>query len=459
MNADYDIRTLRISVLGAARSGIAAALLAADRGARVFVSEAGGRERFSEQSVLLAGHGVPCEFGGHSDRVYDADILVVSPGIPLESPVIVAAQARGMQVIGELEFGARFCAMPIVAITGTNGKTTTTMITGAIYRAAGREPLVAGNIGTALCDAVRTASPHAGAAILEVSSFQLDLSTRFHPSIAIITTITPDHLDRYHGAFDEYITAKQRVFMNQGETDALIYNLDSLDSVRSILPARSRRFPVSVTSIPAHGGWMEGRRLLVDVGSGREIVASLDELQLRGRHNYMNILMAALAARLDGIPMPVVHAAVCAFEGVEHRLEVVRRIGQVTWINDSKATNVDSLITALQSFTQPVVLIAGGRDKGSPYDPVLELVREKVRAAVLIGEAAERIAAAFDDVTVTVRAASMPDAVSRANELAEQGDIVLLSPACASFDMFENFEHRGIVFKKLVHALPAESQG
>lgn len=458
MISQYDIRTLRISVLGAARSGIAAAMLAADRGARVFVSEAGSRERLAEQAALLAAQGVAAEFGGHSDHVYDADLLVVSPGIPLEVPVIVTAQQRGMQVIGELEFGARFCDMPIVAVTGTNGKTTTTMLTGAIYEAAGLHPIVAGNIGTALCDAVRTASAGVGAAVLEVSSYQLDLSVRLHPSIAMITTITPDHLERYHGDFDEYIGSKQRVFMNQGADDALIYNLDSLDTVRSIMPARSRRFPASVTSIPGLGGWLEGRRLLVDIGAGREVVASIDELQLRGRHNYMNILMAAMAARLGGIAIDVVHEAVCAFAGVEHRLEVVRRIGQVTWINDSKATNVDSLITALQSFTQPVVLIAGGRDKGSPYDPVLDLVREKVRAAVLIGEAADRIAQAFDDVTDTVRAASMPDAVARAQALAQPGDVVLLSPACASFDMFENFEHRGIVFKKLVHALEAEVQ-
>lgn len=458
MTSQYDIRTLRISVLGAARSGIAAALLAADRGARVFVSEAGSRERFAEQASQLAAQGIAAEFGGHSDRVYDADLLVVSPGIPLEAPVIVAAQQREMQVIGELEFGARFCAMPIVAVTGTNGKTTTTMITGAMYAAAGLQPIVAGNIGTALCDAVRTASAGVRAAVLEVSSYQLDLSVRLHPSIAMLTTITPDHLERYHGDFDEYIASKQRVFMNQGEGDALIYNLDSLDTVRSIVPARSRRYPVSVTSIPALGGWMEGRRLLVDIGTGRETVASIDELQLRGRHNYMNILMAALAARLGGIPIEVVHDAACAFAGVEHRLEVVRRIGQVTWINDSKATNVDSLITALQSFSQPVVLIAGGRDKGSPYDPVLALVREKVRAAVLIGEAADRIEAAFAGVTETVRAASMPDAVARAQALAQPGDAVLLSPACASFDMFENFEHRGMVFKKLVHALGAEVQ-
>lgn len=456
MTSQYDIRTLRISVLGAARSGIAAALLAAERGARVFVSEAGSRERFAEQAALLAAQGVAVEFGGHSDQVYDADLLVVSPGIPLDAPVIVAAQKRDMQVIGELEFGARFCDMPIVAVTGTNGKTTTTMLTGAIYAAAGLQPIIAGNIGIALCDAVRTASAGVGAAVLEVSSYQLDLSVRLHPSIAMITTITPDHLERYHGDFDEYIGSKQRVFMNQGADDALIYNLDSLDTVRSIMPARSRRFPASVTSIPGLGGWLEGRRLVVDIGAGREVVASIDELHLRGRHNYMNILMAALAARLGGIAIEVVHEAVCAFAGVEHRLEVVRRVGQVTWINDSKATNVDSLITALQSFTQPVVLIAGGRDKGSPYDPVLDLVREKVRAAVLIGEAADRIAQAFDGVTETVRAASMPDAVAQAQALAQPGDVVLLSPACASFDMFENFEHRGIVFKKLVHALGAE---
>ena len=458
MTLPFDITTASVSVIGAARSGRAAVRLLREKGADVLLSDEGPAEAHGDVIAEMRAHGASVEFGGHTDRVFDAKLVVVSPGVPSDAPVLVEAERRGIPVISELELASIFFHAPIIGITGTNGKTTTTTITGEIFRAAGRSTIVAGNIGHAFSDAVIADGDTADLAVLEVSSFQLDHCLSLRPATAVLTTITPDHLGRYHGVFADYIAAKQRMFRNQFPEDALIYNCDDSETVAAIASAAARRFGTSVQQVLDHGGWMEARTLYVNIGEGAERLVSIDELHLRGRHNYRNILMAALAARLHGVPTAVVAKTIRAFEGVEHRLEVVRRLDDVVYINDSKATNVDSVVIALQSFHQPVVLIAGGRDKEAPYEPLLPLIDATVRAAVLIGEAADAMERAFTGHTDVRRAASMPDAVAIAQDIATPGDVVLLSPACASFDMFDNFEHRGLVFKRLVQSLQPRRQ-
>jgi len=455
MSFSFDIARSRISVIGAARSGLAAAHLLKSKGADVFLSEFSSKQNMDHAVDELAALDIRSEFGGHTELVFESKLIVVSPGVPSESWVLVEANKRGIPVIAEIELASLFCDAPIIGITGTNGKTTTTTLTGKILTEAGRPTIIAGNIGNAFSDAILQSDQNVQSVVLEVSSFQLDHCIHFHPRIAVLTTVTPDHLNRYHGIFGEYMTSKKRIFMNQNPDDALIYNADNRETVEAVRTAQACLFPTSVEHILERGGWMEGRKLMINLGEGIETIAALDELHLRGRHNYMNILMAALVGRMQGIPMASISKSVTNFHGVEHRLEFVRKIDDVTWINDSKATNVDSVVIALQSFHQPVVLIAGGRDKEAPYDPLVSLVEEKVRAAVLIGEAAERMEEAFTGYTTVYRAGSIPAAVDIASSLAEAGDVVLLSPACSSFDMFENFEHRGLLFKKLVHDLRA----
>ncbi len=456
MQRAFNIASLKVTVIGAARSGLAAARLLHQKGVSVFLTELSPAESYPEAAAILANERIPHEFGGHSDRMYESDLIVVSPGVPSDAPVLLEAEHRGMPVISEIEVGAMFIDGPIIAVTGTNGKTTTTTLAGEICKASGRNTLVGGNIGLAFTDALLVHPLPVDITVLEVSSFQLDTCVSFHPSTAIITTITPDHLNRYHGSFQEYVTSKQRIFMNQNAQDNLIYSQDNPVVEHAVKTARARLFPVSVQQRLSRGGWRENGHLMIDAGYGGEVLVRVEDLQVRGAHNHMNVLMAALAARLEGIPIDVIRQAVMEFCGVEHRLEFVIELDGVTWVNDSKATNVDSVVIALQSYKQPVVLIAGGRDKGTPYDPLLELVKERVHTMVLIGEAADRMEAAFAPVTRVTRARDMQEAVNIARAAARPGDIAMLSPGCASFDMYDNFEHRGRVFKQCVRAFCRE---
>ncbi len=453
MVTSASISTTRFTVLGAARSGLAAARLLHAGGAAVLVSEQASEERMAAVAAELRQEGIPCEFGGHSVRAFEAGCFVVSPGIPSDAPALVRAASLGIEVISEIELGARLCPAPIIAVTGTNGKTTTTTLIGELFMDAGADTIVAGNIGTAFCDALRE-RPAPQIAVLEVSSFQLDHCSTLHPVVAVLTTITPDHLYRYHGSMVEYTDAKRRVFRNQNASDAVIYNADTPSTVDAVADAPSQRLGFSVTRTLERGGWREGDALVISLGGGVETLCRIGDLRIGGAHNHRNILSAAIAARLRGVPLDSIRRTLATFRGVEHRLEAVRTLDGVDWINDSKATNVDSVVTALESIERPIILIAGGRDKEAPYNPLLVLVRERVRAAVLIGEAAPIIEAALGGVTRTVRAADMADAVIIARSLAQCGDVVLLSPACSSFDMFADFEERGRVFKSLVAALP-----
>ncbi len=445
------IESARISILGAARSGIAAAGLLKSKGAVVFVSDNKRREEAADEISALEKLGVPFEFGAHSDRVFDADFIVISPGVPSSSAVVLHAVKLGLSIYSEVEVASWFCRAPIVAITGSNGKTTTTTLIGKILQNAGRRTIVAGNIGPPISDFVLDADK-ASVVVAEVSSFQLDYIDTFKPTVAVLLNITPDHLDRY-GTFEAYMDSKFRIFMNQDPDDCAVYNFDD-EAVNSYCRGlKSELLPFSVKNRMGAGAFAEGGKVyLVENGAPVFLIDSKD-IRIPGVHNLYNSLAASLAAWRLGVGKEVIAETLREFPGVEHRLEPVRELNSVRYVNDSKATNVDAVWYALGSFDSQVVLIAGGKDKGNDYTSLFELVRKKVRAMVLIGQAAPKMLREFSDKTKCVMATSLDDAVVKARDEALPGDVVLLSPACASFDMFKNYEHRGKEFKRLVMAL------
>ncbi len=455
VNVDPAVRDLKVTVIGAARSGVAVGELLQRRGAAVFVSDSGSPGKLSEELARLRALGIPAETGSHTQRVLDADLIVLSPGVPSSLPVLREAASRGIRVLSELEVASWFCRGTIVAITGTNGKTTTTTLLGRMLEDARKPCVVAGNIGTAFSSVVESVDEQT-VAVLEVSSFQLDHIERFHPAIAVILNITPDHLDRYDHDFSRYRASKARVFANQDANDVLIYNADdpeTADLVRRPENRHVRALPFSAGGPLTDGAFIEDGRLVTVLGPRRDVVVGAREISIRGTHNLYNSMAATLAAQVLGAAVPSIRATLKNFKGVEHRLEFVRELDGVKYINDSKATNVDSVWYALQAFEEPLIVLIGGRDKGNDYSRLTDLVRTRVKAVVAIGESAEKVSGAFTGVTQVVGAQSMEEAVRRARTLARPGDIVLLSPACASFDWFRNYEHRGEVFKKLVNEL------
>ncbi len=438
------------TILGAARSGIAVAKLLRAEGARVFVSDA--KPADAAALAKLDAIGAEYEFGGHSERALEADVMVLSPGVPDTIPIVRAARERGIAITNEIEIAWRRSRAPIVAITGTNGKTTTTELAGHIFRAAGRRTFVAGNVGTPFSEIALDADPES-VVVLELSSFQLEHIETFKPHVAVLLNITPDHMDRY-ADFEAYRRAKFRIVMNQDAGDAVVLNADDPNLEDLPANAASAAYAFSIEREPEHGAFERDGNLVVRMGASEEIVMSVEDIRIRGPHNLYNAMAAALSARLLDVPSGTIRDALASFPGVSHRLEPVRTLDGVLYVNDSKATNVDAMWYALRSFTAPIVLIAGGRSKKNVYDAVLPLIAEHVRAAVLVGDAADEMADAFGAVTTVHHAGySMEEAVRRARSLAHDGDVVLLSPACASFDMFENYEHRGEVFKALVAAL------
>lgn len=450
-----DIAEQRFTVIGAARSGIAVARLLHGGGARVFVSDTAARDTRAESARALDQLAIPYEFGGHSPRAQECDVLVVSPGVPDTAPVVRDAARRGTPVVSELEVAGWFSPGPIVAITGTNGKTTTTTLCGRIFEDARRPVVVGGNIDPAFADVVGTMSA-AHTAVVEVSSFQLDHVVSFHPRVAVVLNITPDHLDRYDHNFGNYVASKCRIFARQGPGDTLIYNADdpaTREAVEQRRPEGVQVLPFSVHRELQQGGWLAEGMLRTVVGERQAAVINASEISIRGMHNLYNAMAATLAAQVMGVSTASIRATLRDFKGVEHRLEFVRTHNGVTYINDSKATNVDSVWYALQSYDAPLIVLLGGRDKGNDYTRLHDLVRTHVKSIVAIGETAAKVHAAFAGIVPVDIATSMEDAVHRATQRAAQGDIVLLSPACASFDWFDNYEHRGKVFKQIVHAL------
>jgi UDP-N-acetylmuramoylalanine--D-glutamate ligase len=434
---------------------VAAALLLAGAGARVFLTDRGDVD--AERRTVLGEAGVELEAGGHTPSALEADWLVISPGVPDSAPLIRDALGRGLPVYSEIEVASWFCRAPIVAVTGSNGKTTTTSLLGYLFRHAGRSVHVAGNIGHPFSDVAAQARPE-DVVVLEISSFQLDHIDTFRPRVAVLLNITPDHLDRYGYRFEAYAESKFRLFENLDEGDALVFNHDDprvrsrVDQVPS--SRRFARLPFSQEEELAVGAYTRGPHLVLRNRQEEIVLMEKGELALPGRHNVYNSLAAAMAARAMEVTPERIRESLASFEGVPHRLEFVREFEGVHYVNDSKATNVNAVWYALESMVRPVVLIAGGRDKGNDYGSIRVLVKEKVRAVVAIGESAETVLRELGAIVPSsLRAGSMADAVDQARRLAHPGDTVLLSPACASFDMFKNYEERGDLFRAHVMGL------
>ena len=441
----------RVTVVGLAKSGIAAARLLHAAGARVTAADAKPLESLGREAAALRDLGV--RFVTGAVEAGAADLIVVSPGVPIDGPQLAPARAAGTPIIGELELGWRAMEAETIAITGTNGKTTTTALTGALLAEQPRPVLVGGNIGTPLAAHALT-FPVDGLVVAEVSSFQLETIETFQPRVAAVLNITPDHLDR-HGDFAAYVDAKARIFLNQTAADCAVLNADDMPAAALAARTRAHVLWFSRRRELAHGvfvsrdGWVAAK-----LNGHVEHVVPLSEIALRGAHNVENVLAATACALWLGLSPEAIRRAVGRFRAVEHRIEFVRDVRGVQFYNDSKGTNVDSSIKALESFTERVVLIAGGKGKGQDFAPLAAAARGRVGHVVTIGEDGPRIAAAMSAAGVAASAApTMAAAIEAARAQAGAGDVVLLSPACASFDMFQNYEHRGEVFKKLVGVL------
>jgi len=425
-----------VLVVGMERSGIAAARLLRKQGKDVFISDSGKPKGIDD---------IPHETGKHTlARFLEAEEIVVSPGVPLDIEPLKAARAKGVPIIGEVELAYRYLQGEIVAITGSNGKTTTTTLMGEVLKATGRPVQVGGNIGIAITGLVETSTPRT-INVVEVSSFQLDAIQRFRPRVAVLLNITPDHLDRYTD-FAAYRHSKFRIFRNQTESDTAVLNRDD----PQVFPAetRSEQRLFSQKSKVERGAYRSGSDLYVD----GDPVMRVEEISLKGSHNVENVLAVMAAAAVYKVPADALARVVREFRGVEHRLEYVATIDGIDFYNDSKATNVDSAIKAVESFAGNIIIILGGKDKGASYAPLVEAMRERVKQVLLIGAAAPKISEVIGDRFPKTPVVSMDDAVDKSLAMGRAGDIVLLSPACASFDMFDNYEHRGKVFKETVKA-------
>lgn len=441
----------RVTVLGAARSGVAIARLLSKKGASVFVSEKAPLEMKQEQAGRLEAASIPYEFGEHTPRILEADLCVLSPGIPVSSPVVEALAGRNIPIVGELEASSWFCRSPIVAVTGSNGKSTATALLGKIFEADGRPCVVAGNIGQPFSRCVEKIGSD-GVAVLEVSSFQLETVHTFRPRVAVFLNLTPDHLDR-HGSMEVYGSLKARLFENQTADDfAVVKGSDKrVLALTSHIKSRITLFGVRHESLDS--GFVQDDVLKLRLADVEEYLMPVSEMGLRGEHNVENALAAALASRLMGVKGESIDKALREFEGLPHRMERVRRLRGVLWVNDSKATNVDSVWYALGSYSEPIVWIAGGRDKDSDFSALRRRVKDHVRFIILLGEAADKMATSFEGIKPITRVGSLEEAVEEASNRAETGNVVLLSPGCASFDMFRDFEQRGDRFKALVRQL------
>jgi UDP-N-acetylmuramoylalanine--D-glutamate ligase len=447
-----DLNNKRVLVVGLGKSGVASALFLKARGARVTVSDSKPQEQFGDEIPTLLDHGIAVETGAHGERTFQGqDLIVVSPGVPVDAPPLVQARALGETVIGEIELAARFFPGPIIAITGSNGKTTTTTLAGEIVAAGGHPTVVGGNIGTPAISLVESATPET-IAVLEVSSFQLETIQTFRPKIAVVLNVTPDHLDR-HRTFAAYADAKARIFENQQADDFAVLNADDPTCEGFVGRTRAQVFLFSRAKEIKHGAYTrDGKILFRDSGGQREIML-VSEIPLKGAHNVENVLAAVCVGSLMGCAPEIISRTIRNFKAVEHRLEYVATIRGVEYYNDSKATNVDATIKAIESFPANIHLILGGKDKGSDYSVLNDLLRQRVKQVYTIGAAAAKIESQIQGTAKIVHAETLETAVKRAAIEARSGDVVLLAPACASFDQFKNYEQRGRVFKEVVKEL------
>ncbi len=448
-----ELKNKRVLVVGLGKSGLAAARFLKQRGARVTVSDARPATLIAELPTLLD-EGFMVEAGSHGLLTFRRqDLIVVSPGVPANVPELTQVRALGMHIIGELELGAQFLQGEVVAITGSNGKTTTTTLLGEILKASGKPTLVGGNIGLPVTDMVAESTPETWS-VLEVSSFQLETIETFKPHIALVLNITPDHLDR-HGSFENYWAAKARITEFQTADDFLVLNAEDVKTQLVAAKTKAQIYWFSAKRRIKQGAFVYGESIffLPSEAAQPAPVMPVAEIPLAGAHNIENVLAAVCAARLAGIASATIRAAVAEFKAVEHRLEFVRELAGVKYYNDSKATNVDATVKAVDSFPGGIWLILGGKDKDSDYTVMSDLLRKRVKTVITIGSAAEKIERELAGVVMIESAGTMDRAVAFAREHAVAGDTVLLAPACASFDQFENYGHRGRVFKELVNAL------
>ena len=457
----------RVTVMGLARSGVAACRLLQAAGARVTVADRKESAELTEVLDAIDRDHVGVTVGAcYESSLDDADLVVMSPGVPYRLAPIEAARRRGVKVIGELELASQFLRSPLLAVTGTNGKSTTVTLIGKFLAESAQRAFVGGNLGIALSEAavedlhasrLGKPSPY-DYLVVEVSSFQLETIHRFHPWIAALLNVTVDHQDRYE-SLDEYVVAKQRIFENQSASDFALFNLDD-DRVAALRHhVRAKRLGFATTSTPgadlSGATYLEGDRIVTTVTGVRQEVCRQSEIRIIGNHNVGNVMAAATFAVLCGCPLDAIRRVLATFPGLEHALEIVRERRGVRFVNDSKGTNVDATLKALESIDRPIWLIAGGRDKGGDFSRLAQAISRRVMRVILIGEAAPLLRQAWEGVAMMTEAATLRDAVDLAAQGASPGDVVLLSPACASFDMFADYQDRGRQFKALVHALPA----
>jgi UDP-N-acetylmuramoylalanine--D-glutamate ligase len=451
----FDFARKRVLVVGLARTGVAVSLFAAGYGAVVTATDEKPESALGDTAARLRAAGVKLELGGHPASAFlDQDLIVVSPGVPANLPPLVLARVGGIPVWSEVELAWRFLRGKLVAITGSNGKTTTTSLVAHILETAAIPTLVGGNIGAPLISLVESSTDSA-VTVAEISSFQLETIEAFRPEIGVLLNLTPDHLDR-HTSFEGYAAAKMRLFENQLDRDFAILNADDPE-VTKRMPSRPHVFWFSRQKRVAEGAFLRDDQIIFRNEGSEVAVGRRSEIPLRGEHNVENVLAACAAAYLAGASPAAIASGVKSFRGVEHRLEFVGEIGGVAFYNDSKATNVDAALKAIEAFPGPLVVILGGKDKGSQYTALQEPLRARGGVALLIGEAAEKIAADLGDAALVVRAGTLERAVQLASERARPGDIVLLAPACSSFDQFENYEQRGRAFKQLVAQIEKRS--
>jgi len=450
-------RGKKVTVVGFGRSGRAAAKLLMEAGAKVRVSEALPYEKIAGDLSWLSKGGVEFEFGGHQrETLLGSEMIVVSPGVSLEMPALKEARAQGIPMIGEVELASLSTSATFVGVTGSNGKSTTTTLIGEMLKQGGKPVVVAGNIGTSLCDVVPRLSP-AHIVVAELSSFQLETIDSFRCHISLLLNLSPDHLDRYPD-FSAYVRAKARIFETQQEEDFAILNGDD-EFCLSLSPhIKAQRVLFRRKGPVDEGCFLNGREVLFRWRGQTTQICPSSEIGIKGVHNLENAMAACAAASLLGLAPGVLKKALREFSGLEHRLELVLEKEGVQFVNDSKGTNVGAAIKSLESYDAPIILIGGGKDKGSDFSPLAEVARGRVKALILMGEAMEKMKAALKGVAPILEAKEMGEAVRRANSIAKRGDVVLLSPACASFDMFANFEERGRVFKEEVRRLAQQPE-
>lgn len=444
---------MRLVVLGGGESGIGTAILGKKKGYDVFVSDF-GKIKQSYKEVLI-NNGIAWEEETHTENlILNADVVMKSPGIPEKSPIVKKLFAKGISVISEIEFAAQFTKAMTIGITGSNGKTTTTMLTYHLLKSAGLNVGLGGNIGKSF--ALQVADDKYDSYVLELSSFQLDGIIDYKPHIAIITNISPDHLDRYEYKYENYIASKFRITMNQTEEDFLIYDADN-EAISDWLKnnkTKAQLVPFSLKKTFEAGAFIKNKKMEVNIINEEEFTMETETMALEGQHNMKNAMAATAVAKLMKIRNATIRESLSNFQGVEHRLEKVLKIQNVQYINDSKATNVNATFFALDSMNTPTVWIVGGVDKGNDYNELMSLVREKVKAIICLGVDNKKIIDVFGNVVdMMIEVNNMEDAVKMAQRLSEKGDTVLLSPACASFDLFENYEDRGNQFKQAVKNL------